>query len=36
MAKLEWDKTGAHYFENGVDHGVLYPQTDGEVSGSVV
>ena len=36
MAKLEWDKTGAHYFENGVDHGVLYPQTDGEASGSVV
>lgn len=36
MAKLEWDKSGAHYFENGVDHGVLYPQTDGEVSGSVV
>ena len=36
MAKLEWDKTGTHYFENGVDHGVLYPQTDGEVSGSVV
>lgn len=36
MAKLEWDKTGAHYFENGVDHGVLYPQTDGEVSGSVI
>lgn len=36
MAKLEWDKTGAHYFENGVDHGVLYPQTDGGSSGSVV
>lgn len=36
MAKLEWDKTGTHYFENGVDHGVLYPQTDGGVSGSVV
>lgn len=36
MAKLEWDKTGTHYFENGVDHGVLYPQTDGETSGSVV
>lgn len=36
MAKLEWDQTGAHYFENGVDHGVLYPQTDGEASGSVV
>lgn len=36
MAKLEWDKSGAHYFENGVDHGVLYPQGDGEASGSVV
>lgn len=36
MAKLEWDKTGTHYFENGVDHGVLYPQTDGEASGGVV
>lgn len=35
MAKLEWDKTGTHYFENGVDHGVLYPQTDGEASGVV-
>lgn len=35
MAKLEWDKTGARYFENGVDHGVLYPQTDGEASGGV-
>lgn len=36
MAKLEWDKSGTHYFENGVDHGVLYPQTDGEASGGVV
>lgn len=36
MAKLEWDKTGTHYFENGVDHGVLYPQADGEASGGVV
>lgn len=35
MAKLEWDKTGTHYFENGVDHGVLYPKSDSEVSGSV-
>ena len=36
MAKLEWDKTGTHCFENGVDHGVLYQQTDGEASGGVV
>lgn len=27
---LEWDKTGEHIYETGVDHGVLYPQkTDG-------
>jgi len=25
MAVLSWDKTGEHYFETGVDHGVLYP-----------
>lgn len=25
MAKLEWDKVGEHWFEIGVDHGVLYP-----------
>lgn len=25
MAKLVWDKTSEHYFETGVDHGVLYP-----------
>lgn len=24
MAQLKWDKTGEHYFETGVDHGVLY------------
>ena len=24
--KLTWDATGKHYYENGVDHGVLYPQ----------
>lgn len=23
---LEWDKTGEHFYETGVDHGVLYPQ----------
>lgn len=23
---LEWDKTGEHYYETGVDHGVLYTQ----------
>lgn len=25
MAKIEWDATGKHIFETGVDHGVLYP-----------
>lgn len=30
MATLEWDATGKRYYENGVDHGVLYPmKTDG-------
>ena len=24
--KLEWDKIGERYYENGVSHGVLYPQ----------
>lgn len=26
---LEWDKIGEHFYEAGVDHGVLYPQTNG-------
>lgn len=25
MSKLVWDAIGEHYFETGVDHGVLYP-----------
>lgn len=30
MAKILWDKTGEHYYETGVDHGVLYtPDTKG-------
>lgn len=24
MAKLKWDQPGEHYYENGVDHGVLF------------
>lgn len=28
MAKIEWDKTGEHYYETGVDHGVLYVATE--------
>lgn len=31
MTKLVWDATGERFFENGNDHGVLYPQNaDGE------
>ena len=30
MATLEWDKTGEHWFEIGVDHGVLYPVKNGK------
>lgn len=26
MAKLKWDASGEHYYENGVDHCVLYVQ----------
>lgn len=29
MAKLEFDKTGARYYETGVSHGVLYVQDEG-------
>lgn len=25
MAKLVWDATGAHLYETGIDHGVVYP-----------
>lgn len=25
MAVLQWDKTGEHFYETGVDHGVYYP-----------
>ena len=24
MAKIEWDKTGEHFYQTGTDHGVLY------------
>lgn len=30
MSKIEWDVTGEHFYETGVDHGVLYPQVDGK------
>lgn len=29
MAKLVWDKTGERFYETGVDHGVLYPYSEG-------
>lgn len=33
---IVWDKSGAHFFETGVDHGVLYiPNVDGVYSGGV-
>lgn len=28
MSALEWDATGSRFYENGVDHGVLYVQDD--------
>lgn len=28
MTALSWDETGSRYYENGVDHGVLYVQKD--------
>lgn len=28
MAKIVWDKAAEHFYETGVDHGVLYPQKD--------
>ncbi len=30
MAKLVWDKSGEHYYETGVDHGVLYVRNNGK------
>ena len=36
MARLEWDKTGEHLYETGVDHGVLYfPDQTGAYKNSV-
>lgn len=29
MAKLEWDKVGEHFYETGLDRGVLYVQSSG-------
>lgn len=37
MGKLQWDKIGEHFYENGVDHGVLYPMNaDGQTYGNGV
>lgn len=30
MPKLVWDQTGEHFYETGVNKGVLYPQVSGE------
>ncbi len=30
MAKVKWDQIGEHLYEAGCDHGVLYPQKNGE------
>lgn len=30
MGKLKWDQIGERFYETGVDHGVLYPQKNGE------
>lgn len=29
MSKIVWDRAGEHYYETGVDHGVLYPTQNG-------
>lgn len=28
MAKLLWDATGEHFFETGIDHGILFPMVN--------
>lgn len=33
---LSWDETGEHLYETGVDHGVLYPMTNGAYGAGVV
>lgn len=30
MSKIVWDEVGKRTYETGVDHGVLYPQSDGK------
>ncbi len=33
MARLEWDKTGEHFYETGVKNGVLYPYNSSNATG---
>lgn len=33
--KIAWDTTGEHFYETGVNHGVLYPMIDGAYSKGV-
>lgn len=35
MTQLIWDELAERFFETGVDHGVLYPQSNGVYSGGV-
>lgn len=35
MSKLVWDKSGEHFYETGVDRGVLYPMTSGTYEAGV-
>lgn len=35
MSKLVWDQAGQKIYETGVDHGVLYVQTDGQYTNGV-
>lgn len=34
MSKINWDAIGAHYYENGVDHGVLYALNEATAQGN--
>lgn len=36
MSKLVWDRAGEHFYETGVDHGVLYPTVSGAYGTGVV
>lgn len=35
MPRITWDDAGKHLFETGVDHGVLYPLTEGKYQNGV-